>query len=145
MRPIKEIDWNLVDELLIAGCEGTEIAPHFDMHHDTFYNRVLDHHGMGFTAYRQQKRSVGHSHLRKKQYDKALTGDSTMLIWLGKNCLDQKDKDLSKEIDEIKANLSLLTGQLEKERAEYIAEQQASRSYAQADTSPNQEVPQNTQ
>ena len=68
-----------------------------------------------------------------------------MLIWLGKNRLKQKDKDISREMEEIKANLDLLTGKLGAERAEYIAEQQASRSSEQAGTSPSPEVVQSTQ
>jgi hypothetical protein len=30
--------------------------------------------------------------LRRKQLEKAMGGDSTMLIWLGKNMLGQSDK-----------------------------------------------------
>lgn len=96
-RPAKEIDWDLVDELLIAGCLGTEIAPHFDLHPDTFYRRVEDKYSIGFTKYSAEKKSAGDSLLRKKQFDKALEGDNSMLVWLGKNRMGQRDKPKDEE------------------------------------------------
>ncbi len=90
-RPQKPIDWELVDRLLIAGCMGTEIAPHFDMHYETFYDRCAMEKGMGFTEYSKQKRSVGDSILREVQFKKAKDGDNTLLIWLGKNRLKQAE------------------------------------------------------
>lgn len=92
-RPEKEIDWKLVDTLLLAGCLGTEIAPNFDMHVKTFYYRVEEKYGMTFTAYSSEKKGKGEALLRKVQYDKALKGDNTMLVWLGKNRLKQRERD----------------------------------------------------
>lgn len=90
-RPEKIIDWELVDQLLIAGCLGTEIAAHFGMNANTFYNRVSDEYNMGFSEYSQQKKSHGDSLIRKAQFDKALERDNTMMIWLGKQRLGQKE------------------------------------------------------
>lgn len=92
-RPPKPIDWNLVENLLMAGCKGTEIAPHFDMNVETFYDRVLQNYSIGFTELCAEKRGRGESVLRAKQYQKATkdNGDTTMLIWLGKCRLDQKE------------------------------------------------------
>lgn len=112
-RPEKSIDWKLVDKLLLAGCAGTEIAPHFDMHPNTFYNKVQDTFNCGFSEYSAQKKSHGDGLLKVKQFEKALSGDNTMLVWLGKQRLGQKenlDKDappndekLTTLINEIKA------------------------------------------
>lgn len=90
-RPEKTIDWKLVDNLLMSGSPGSEIAPHFDMHPDTLYRRIEEKYGMGFTAYSQEKRSRGEGLLRHKQFEKAVKGDNTLLIWLGKNRLNQRD------------------------------------------------------
>lgn len=92
-RPEKPIDWKKVDQLLMAGCKGSEIAPHFDMHQETFYDRVKDHYGIGFTEVCAIKRSQGDSLLRAKQFEKALEKDNTMMIWLGKQRLDQREPD----------------------------------------------------
>lgn len=90
-RPEKPIDWNLVDNLLMANCHGTEIAAHFDMHPKTFYAKVEDKFKMTFTEYSLEKKQKGDSILRAKQYEKAVKGDNVMLVWLGKNRLGQKD------------------------------------------------------
>lgn len=92
-RPEKPIDWKRVDQLLMAGCNGTEIAANFDMHHDTFYRKVEEKHNVSFTAYSYEKRSEGDSLLRKAQFDKALKQDNTMMIWLGKQRLEQREPD----------------------------------------------------
>lgn len=92
-RPEKPVDWAKVDNLLMAGCLGTEIATHFDMHPDTFYNKVQDRYKMGFTQYCSLKRAQGDSILRAKQYEKALSKDNTMMIWLGKNRLGQRENN----------------------------------------------------
>lgn len=91
-RPEKPIDWERVDRLLEAGCLGTEIAPLFNLHHETFYDRVVKKYGIGFTEYMSQRRSAGDSLIREAQYKKAIKKqDNTMLIWLGKQRLGQKE------------------------------------------------------
>jgi hypothetical protein len=93
-RPEKPIDWNKVDQLLLAGCHGTEIAPHFDIGPDRLYDRIKEKYGIGFTEYSQLKRQQGDSLLRAKQYEKALKGENTLLIWLGKNRLKQREHEV---------------------------------------------------
>lgn len=102
-RPEKEIDWKKVDDLLTAGCLGTEIAGYFDMHPNTFYGKVEDKYKMSFTSYSQEKKAKGESILRAHQYAKALgiteKGDNTLLIWLGKQRLNQRDhREESKQV-----------------------------------------------
>lgn len=109
-RPEKPIDWKLVDQLLMADCKGTEIAPHFDMHVNTFYDKVAEHYKMSFTEYSCLKRRQGDALLRAKQYEKALAKDNTMMIWLGKNRLGQKENNI---IDQAPQNLVELSKKLE--------------------------------
>lgn len=90
-RPSKPIDWNLVDKLLMAGCSSTEIASHFDIIDQTLQDRTVQEKGMLYTEYSAILRSKGESCLRAKQYEKALKGDNTMMVWLGKNRLKQRD------------------------------------------------------
>ncbi len=92
-RPEKPIDWKLVDQLLISGCLGNEIAAHFDMHPITFYHRVEREYGVSFTNYSSEKKGKGNSLLRHKQFQIAMEGDKTMLVWLGKNRLGQKETE----------------------------------------------------
>ena len=90
-RPIKPIDWALVDELLMAGCTGPEIAPHFDMHPTTFYERVSLEKGMNFTNYSQDKKCKGDSILKHAQYKYAAKGNVPLLMFLGKVRLAQRE------------------------------------------------------
>lgn len=81
----------------MAGCKGTEICPHFDMHPDTFYRKVEERYSIGFTELCRIKREQGDSLLRETQFYKAIgetdVGDNTMLIWLGKQRLDQREPE----------------------------------------------------
>lgn len=96
-RPNKPIDWDLVDKLLEAGCLGTEIAANFDMHPNTFYDRCQLEKKMGFTEYQAQKRGKGDSILRAVQFQTAVKDkDRSMLIWLGKQRLGQKEPEKEK-------------------------------------------------
>lgn len=91
-RPRKDFDWNEVDKLCAIHCTRREIADWFDMSEDTVDRRCQEEHGVSFAAYYEQKKSPGKISLRRKQYQKAMDGDTSMLIWLGKNWLDQTDK-----------------------------------------------------
>ena len=106
----KKINWDDVDILLTSGCTGTEVAGYLGIHPDTLYARTLAEKGTLFTDYCQEKRSHGKAMLRSKQYAKAMgktdTGDTTLLIWLGKVSLDQietkkiEDQEKEKKFDE---------------------------------------------
>jgi len=104
--PKKPLDWDKIDSLLIAGCPGTEVAGSLGIHPDTLYARVEEEKGMGFSSYLSEKRSNGKALIRQKQFNKALDGDSTLLIWLGKTSLEQRehaqlaDSEKEKKFDE---------------------------------------------
>ena len=99
-RPQIPIDWEKVDMFLEAGCNGLEIAANFNMHHNNFYDRVALEKGIGFIEYKHQKLAKGNSLLRAVQYKIAAKGDKAMLIWLGKQRLEQRDDPKgSKEFD----------------------------------------------
>ncbi len=91
-RPHSIIDWNVVDNLLIAGCIGTEIAARLGIHAETLYLRCEQDKKIGFSAYQQQKKELGDTILRSAQFKKAASGYNTMMIWLGKQRLHQVDK-----------------------------------------------------
>jgi hypothetical protein len=91
-RPKADIDWERVDELLAADCEGTEIAAHLGLNPLTLYRRCEKDHKINFSQYLQEKKALGNSLLKEQQFKKALGGDCGMLIWLGKNRLNQADK-----------------------------------------------------
>lgn len=78
--------------MLEAQCEGTEIAGALGINEETLYRRCESDNSMGFSEYKQIKREAGKSILRAEQFNKAKDGNTTMLVWLGKQYLGQKDK-----------------------------------------------------
>lgn len=91
-RPRVIIDWVKVDMYLKAGCTGTGIADMLGVSVDSLYNACLRDNKTNFSAYSQRKRESGDDMLRAKQFDVAMKGDKTMLVWLGKQRLGQADK-----------------------------------------------------
>lgn len=98
-RPQKPIDWDMVDQLLMAGCSGTEVAANFNIHRDTLYDRVVKEFGISFTEYSAKYEEKGKSLIKLKQFEKALEKDNTLLIWLGKQRLSQREPDSKSELD----------------------------------------------
>lgn len=86
-----ELDWKKIDNLLIAGCHGTQVAEQIGIHYNTLYRRISEKYNCEYSEYLRQKRSHGDNILRAKQFEKAVSGDNMMLIWLGKNRLKQSD------------------------------------------------------
>lgn len=91
-RPQVVIEYSKLDAMCAIHCTGEECAAILGMDYDSL-NKALkrDGHG-GFTDYFTQKGANGKMSLRRKQYDQAMSGNSTMLIWLGKQWLGQADK-----------------------------------------------------
>jgi hypothetical protein len=85
-RPRKPIDQQKVIDLASIGCTVEEIAAMLDVSKDTLERRFADTVDLG-----RRKRNAS---LRRKQFEKAMkgSGDTGMLIWLGKQCLGQRDK-----------------------------------------------------
>jgi hypothetical protein len=119
-RPSIEINWNVVDEFLEAGCTGVEIASHYGIAPDTFYERIRDEYGIGFAHVQASKRATGDAKIKTAQFRKAANdSDNTMLIWLGKTRLKQTEIpmdvaplqdgiDYVSEIARLQARLALL-------------------------------------
>ncbi len=99
-RPRIEIDWKEFDKLCGLQCTLEEIAGWYNCCVDTIENRVKEEHSITFSEYFKQKRSSGKISLRRKQYETAMSGNPTMLIWLGKQYLKQTDKIVN-EIQEV--------------------------------------------
>jgi predicted alpha/beta superfamily hydrolase len=115
-RPKADIDWNIVDEYLIAGCSGADIAGLIGIADHTLYDRCLSDNGIMFSDYSQQKKAKGNSLLHKAQFDAAVTDkDKSMMIWLGKQRLGQKDKS---EVDNNVKNVPKTREEIEAELEE---------------------------
>jgi hypothetical protein len=91
-RPEAVIDWKKVDSMLQAHCTGTGIASLLGVCPDTLYRTCEDKFKMTFSAYSALKKGEGKELLRQKQFSVAMNGEKSMLIWLGKQYLEQADK-----------------------------------------------------
>jgi|TARA_R110000824_G_scaffold86480_3_gene213939 hypothetical protein len=88
-RPKKTVDPEQVKELARLGCTWDEIASVLDVARGTFSARMKE------KKYRDAyDRGIaeGNTSLRRAQFDAAVGGNSTMLIWVGKNRLNQTDR-----------------------------------------------------
>lgn len=81
-----------VKKLLELHCTAEEVAGWFDCSVDTVERRIKEAYNCTFAELSAAQRGCGRIKLRRKQFQKALRGDTKMLIWLGKQHLDQKDK-----------------------------------------------------
>lgn len=91
-RPKVTIDWNQVGKMLEAGATAEGIAATIGCDRDTLYNRCKTDLKTDYSAFSQQKKAKGDELLKTKQFQIAMSGDKTMLIWLGKQRLGQSDK-----------------------------------------------------
>jgi len=103
-RPPIPLDWDLIEQLTQAHCNGVEIAARLRIDTDTLYNRVKEKYGMNFSCYSAKFQGSGKALLRQQQFNKALntksSGNVQMLMWLGKQLLGQKETKEDLNIDE---------------------------------------------
>jgi hypothetical protein len=91
-RPKADIDLETLNKLIAIQCTGEEIASYFNINYDTLNRIVQDQYDLSFSDYFKQNRGKGKVSLRRAQYQTAIDGNITMQIWLGKNWLNQTDK-----------------------------------------------------
>lgn len=108
-RPKIEIDPALVERLAAIHCPNVEIAAAVGCSVDTLTDRFSDIIAKG--------RENGKTRLRRKQLEVALTGNVSMLIWLGKQMLGQSEKVEAKT-----EHSGTINGTLPKEQEEAVKE-----------------------
>ncbi len=88
-RPEKEINWEIVEKRIEAGCNGIEIAASLRVQADTFYLRFKKKYGKSFQDSSGYFYSAGDANIKFTQYMKALSGNCNMLTLLGRERLGQ--------------------------------------------------------
>ena len=85
VRPLKvpDVSDKAIEQLAGIGCTLVEMEAVTGISVDTLERRYAD--------IIQKGSSLGKQSLRHKQFQKAMEGDKTMLIWLGKQLLGQRD------------------------------------------------------
>lgn len=113
-RPKIDLDWDIIKNLCGIQCLQEEIAQVMGCSLDTVERACRRTHGVSFAEFYRQKKGVGRVSLRRKQWEIAMRGDKTMLIWLGKQALGQADKLENTHIVEDRPLAELSDGELEK-------------------------------
>ncbi len=89
-RPPKKLDVEMIKKLSMILCSPTEMAYILDCD----YRTLVKHHGDLI----EKGRANGKMSLRRKQYEVAMTSNNAaMLIWLGKNWLNQQENPISED------------------------------------------------
>lgn len=86
-RPKIEIDEELLYKLAVIHCTMSEMVDIIGVSEDTLKRR--------FAGIIDKGKAEGKQRLRRKQMEVAMSGNPTMLIWLGKNMLGQSDSPVS--------------------------------------------------
>jgi AraC-like DNA-binding protein len=94
-RPRLKIDPAQVEQLAAIDCSLEEMGAVLGCSPDTLQRR--------FAAVIEKGRATGRSSLKRKQFKLAMDGNPTMLIWLGKIRLGQKEVQVveTRELPEV--------------------------------------------
>ena len=103
-RPKIKIDPEQVRRLASIFCTMQQIGHVVGCSVDTLERRFAD--------IIKEGRDMGRTSLLKKQYEVAMTGNVSMLIWLGKQHLQQSDKQEVKQDVEMKADHKISQDQI---------------------------------
>jgi len=87
-----KIDKDIFEKLCGIQCTLEELCAYFMVSEDTVERWCKNNYNKRFADIYKEKRGTGRVSLRRRQFQKALDGDTTMLIFLGKQYLDQRDK-----------------------------------------------------
>ena len=120
----KEISWEVVDKLLEINCTGEEIATVMGVDYDTIQNHCKEEQGMMFSEYIKKGNAKFKTSLKRLQYRSAkglftTTNDGetkliekpsvTMQIWLGKQYLEQTDKNYMEQKNTGENTINIVT------------------------------------
>lgn len=91
----KNVDMKQFEKLCGVFCTEAEICSILDISVETLDRRIKEKYGHEYNFRSIYKRFTAgaKSSLRREQYRVAMKGNERMLIWLGKQHLDQKDKN----------------------------------------------------
>jgi DNA-binding CsgD family transcriptional regulator len=98
-RPKIPLDEEAIAQMALDGARTTDISDRLGVDEGTIRK--------GYSEILRKKRAERRMNLRRKQYEKAMKGDTAMLVWLGKNELDQADKQETKHSGSVDAKLTI--------------------------------------
>ena len=97
-RPKKKINQKQFEALCSINCTKEEICNVLGVTEKTLNNWCKETYGESFSPVFHEKRDGGKISLRRMQWKQAEKGNTTMLIWLGKQILKQSESPTQDEI-----------------------------------------------
>lgn len=94
----KEINWELVELYLKAGCTQQKIADSLCIHRETLADRVKEKYNMDYSTFSTKMRTEGEMLIEAQQYQKAMKGYWPALLWLGKVRCGQREPELIQQL-----------------------------------------------
>lgn len=95
MKPMTDRDFGQLVNMIRIQCTAEEICSVLGISEDTLGRRIAEREIDGvrnFADLYKKHQGEGRASLRRAQWKAAQDGNPTMLIWLGKQVLGQKDK-----------------------------------------------------
>lgn len=96
-RPIKEVDVGTIEKLAAINCTTDEISSIVGIHKRTIERR--------YAAILEKGRAGGRTSLKRKMFEMAMGGNTTMCIWLSKQMLGYTDKVIQKVEEKVESNI----------------------------------------
>ena len=97
-RPKKLINKSQFESLCAIQCTKEEICDVLQVTDKTLDKWCKDEYNQSFSVVFRQKNSLGKTSLRRHQWKLAEKGNTTMLIWLGKQLLKQSENPIQDNI-----------------------------------------------
>jgi hypothetical protein len=94
----KEINWDLIELYVKAGCTQQNICQAFYIHDDTLRDRVREKYGVEWSAFSAALHSEGKLLIEAQQFQKAMKGYWPALQWLGKVKLGQREPEMLNQL-----------------------------------------------
>jgi hypothetical protein len=89
---LSDDDWQKINAACQVQCTGEEIAQIMGFSYDTLERRIKETHSISAAEYIKRHAQGGKATLRRLQWKAANNGNTSMLIWLGKQYLGQVDR-----------------------------------------------------
>lgn len=91
-KPMGDDDYERLVAMIRIQCTQEEICGVFGMSIDTLNRRISERGDENFAGLYKKHSGEGKASLRRQQWAAAQNGNPTMLVWLGKQMLGQRDK-----------------------------------------------------
>ena len=95
--PKKQINQEQFEKLCAIQCTKLEICEVLGVTDKTLDRWCKETYNKHFSVIFREKRQGGRASLRRAQFETAMSGNSSLLIWLGKNWLGQSDNPVQED------------------------------------------------